>query len=253
MIQLVASNGFLTVNKAVAREVGLEAAALLGELASSQVYWEERGNLNEDGMFFETAETIEQNTTLTSYQQGKASKVLEAHGLIRTARKGVPAKKYFAVDADGLDAFFKNKFPSFLETRIQKNKKQDTKKLGSNNKRDNKKREVIKDKKDIVLNSVLSDPVKEKVIEFLEYRQEMGKPFKSERGVQTLINTVAKQEQVIGATAVINCIDTSMSNGWQGLFWDKGQQNSKRSTLDDIDRWAENMRRAENAEQNILG
>ena len=245
MIQLVATSGFLTVNKVIAREVGLEAAALLGELASTQVYWEGRGELNEDGMFFETAEQIEQNTTLTAYQQGKASKVLEACGLIRTARKGVPAKKYFAVDSDGLNAFFKNKFPSFLETRIQKTTNQDTKKLGSNNKRNNKKREVIKENNNTVSNSLLSEPVKQKVIEFLEYRREMGKPFKSERGVQTLVHTIEKQEQMRGATAVIECINNSMSNGWQGLFWDKQNKDRYAQQIDDVDNWGRGI-----AEQN---
>lgn len=250
VIQLVATSGFLTVNKVIAREVGLEAAALLGELASTQVYWEERGELNEDGMFFETAEQIEQNTTLTAYQQGKASKVLEACGLIRTARKGVPAKKYFAVDSDGLNAFFKNKFPSFLETRIQKTTNQDAKKLGRNNKRDNKKREIRIEDNNTVLNSELSEAVKLKVLDYLEYRKEMGKPFKSERGVQTLVHTLEKQERVRGSYGVIECINRTMTNGWQGLFWDKQDTGKDRyaQQIDDVDNWGRGI-----AEQNYNG
>lgn len=250
VIQLVATSGFLTVNKVIAREVGLEAAALLGELASTQVYWEERGELNEDGMFFETAEQIEQNTTLTAYQQGKASKVLEGAGLIRTTRKGVPAKKYFVVDADGLSAFFKNKFPSFLETRNQKTEKLDSQKLGSIKKRDNKKREERKDKYNTVSNSLLSEPVKDKVMDFLAYREEIKKPYKSERSIQSFVNQVVKQEQIHGSIAVIECIDKSIRNGWQGVFWDKIETPAKdklTEKLEAMESWGMN-----NAEQGIF-
>lgn len=250
MIQLVASSGFLTVNKVVAREFGLEAAAFLGELASTQVYWESRGELNEDGMFFETAEQIEENTTLTAYQQGKASKVLESAGLIKTTRKGVPAKKYFAVDSDGLNAFFKNKFPSFLETRNQKNEKLDSQKLGSIKKRDNKKREIRKENNTVF--DPLSEPVREKVNDFLEYRKEIKKPYKSEKSIESFVKQVAKQEQLHGALAVIQCIDTSMQNGWQGVFWENIKSSKASSKLDAIDQWAENMERRTNAEQGIF-
>ncbi len=75
--------------------------------------------------------------------------------------------------------------------------------------------------RDTVRDSPLSEPVKDKLLDFLEYRKEIKKPFKSERGVKALINQVVKQEQEHGSSAVIGCIDTTMQNGWQGLFWDR--------------------------------
>ena len=69
--------------------------------------------------------------------------------------------------------------------------------------------------------SSLSEPVKEKMIEFLEYRKEIKKPYKSTKSIRSLISQIEKQEQAIGSIAVIHVIDTSMQNGWQGLFWDK--------------------------------
>ena len=69
--------------------------------------------------------------------------------------------------------------------------------------------------------SSLSEPVKEKMIEFLEYRKEIKKPYKSTKSIRSLISQIEKQEQAIGSIAVIRVIDTSMQNGWQGLFWDK--------------------------------
>lgn len=76
----------------------------------------------------------------------------------------------------------------------------------------------------LLSDSSLSEPVREKVLDFLEYRKEIKKPYKSERGIKSLVSQIEKQEQAIGSIAVIHVIDTSMQNGWQGLFWDKVQK-----------------------------
>jgi radical SAM superfamily enzyme len=68
------------------------------------------------------------------------------------------------------------------------------------------------------------DSLGEKILDFLEYRKEIKKPYKSERGIKSLVSQIEKQEQAIGSIAVIRVIDTSMQNGWQGLFWDKVQK-----------------------------
>lgn len=84
---------------------------------------------------------------------------------------------------------------------------------------------VGKDNISVLLSdSSLSEPVREKVLDFLEYRKEIKKPYKSERGIKSLVSQIEKQEQAIGSIAVIHVIDTSMQNGWQGLFWDKVQK-----------------------------
>lgn len=75
-----------------------------------------------------------------------------------------------------------------------------------------------------VKESSLSEPVKDKVLDFLAYREEIKKPYKSERSIKSLVTQIEKQEQAIGSIAVIHVIDTSMQNGWQGLFWDKVQK-----------------------------
>lgn len=240
VIRMVASSSFITVNIAIAHEVGLDAAVILGELASSQVYWEDKGLLNEDGMFFETAEQIEEKTTLSTYKQAKAINILEARGFLKTKMKGVPAKKYFLVDGDAIGSLLENKFSKNLKTRFQETSKQDSKKLESNNKRINKNIKERTENNKTVLDSTLSDPVKEKLIDFLEYRKEIKKPYKSERSIKSLVTQVEKQEQRIGSIAVIECIDKTMRNGWQGLFWEKEETkraNSLESKLQAIDSW----------------
>ena len=246
VIKLVASSSFLTVNVAIAKEIGLDSAVILGELASTQVYWEERGEVDENGMFFETAEQIEEKTTLSPYKQAKAIKELEARGLVKTKMKGVPAKKYFYVDGEELGRLLESKFSKNFKTSIQKTSNLDTKKLETNNKRVNKKREIRTDN-NTVFDSDLSEPVKQKLIDFLEYRKESKKPYKSERAIKTLVTQVEKQERLHGASAVISCIDKSIANGWQGLFWD-GIQSKTQNKLNIIDSFG-----VSNAESSFFG
>ena len=248
MIQLIASNSFLTVNKSVAQEYGLEAAALLAELASAQVYWETHNGLDDEGMFFETAEQITENTSLTTYQQSKAVKLLEDAKILNSKRKGVPARKYFKINTVELELFFQNKFSKNLKTRIEKTEEQDSQNFENINKnRTNKNRVTRIDNNDPVLNSSLSEPVKEKVADFLAYRVESKKPYKSERSIKSLVRKVEEQERLYGSIAVIKCIDMSIQNGWQGIFWDKietGKNNNSVNRMDMVDQWVRN------AEQN---
>lgn len=240
VLQLVANKSFITVNRIIAKSFGLDAAVLLGELASTQVYWEDQGGLDEDGMFYETCEQITKNTTLSKHQQAKAAKALEDAGVLRTKKKGLPPMKYYVIDADKLWGVLNQRQLKNLTNDGEKIEPTSVKKFNTNNKRENNKREVIKDKRDIVFDSTLSDPVKEKLIDFLEYRKEIKKPYKSERSIKSLVTQVEKQEQRIGSIAVIECIDKTMRNGWQGLFWEKEETkraNSLESKLQAIDNW----------------
>jgi predicted phage replisome organizer len=64
----------------------------------------------------------------------------------------------------------------------------------------------------------ISDPVKEKVLEWLRYkRYEIHDTYK-EIGFKSLLTQVEQAEQAHGATAVINQIDTAMSSSWKGMF-----------------------------------
>ena len=58
ILRLLALDGFLSVNKHLARILGLDAAVLLAELASAHNYFESQDQLTPEGMFFETVERI---------------------------------------------------------------------------------------------------------------------------------------------------------------------------------------------------
>lgn len=99
-----------------------------------------------------------------------------------------------------------------------------TEKFDTSNKRNNKNLKGRTEINNTITKSSLSEPVKDKVLDFLAYREEIKKPYKSERSIKSLVTQIEKQEQAIGSIAVIHVIDTSMQNGWQGLFWDKAQK-----------------------------
>ena len=76
IIDLLANNGYIVLNKTVMKAIGLHEAILLGELCSEYVYWRKRDEL-EDGYFYSTRENIEEQTMLSVYQQRKAIKNLK--------------------------------------------------------------------------------------------------------------------------------------------------------------------------------
>jgi len=71
----------------------------------------------------------------------------------------------------------------------------------------------------------ISEPLKEKVHEWLQYKSEIGDSYKT-TGFKTLLKQVEKAEQAHGATAVMNQIDVAMASTWHGMFLEKIQGKS---------------------------
>lgn len=101
-MKLIASNGYIMANKALARIVGINASILFGELVSEYIYYSDREEIDEDGAFFSTMENIEKETTLSPYLQREAVKALESSGLLSTKLKGIPAKRFFVLHPENL-------------------------------------------------------------------------------------------------------------------------------------------------------
>lgn len=266
VLKFLAADGFLTVNKHLAKIVGLDAAVLMAELASTYNYYESTDQLTDDGMFFETVERIEENTTLTKYQQAKAVTVLTDAGVLETRKIGIPAKRYFKIDEDALFALVDHKKSKNFTTGGQKTEPQEVEKLDRNNNIDKKEKKKENNNKsataaervyqkwsvaELVYQYRLSDSVRQKMLEFFEYRKEIKKPLKSERSIRSLLKQVEMQEQAHGAFAVIDVIDRSIQNGWQGLFFDriqqgKQQQNRRAEELDSFYRMANDWAHEQN-------
>jgi len=132
--ELLSAGNYITVNKIIAKKIGLESAVLLSYLISKSIYFEELNQL-EDGYFYNTQEDIYNNTTLSSYQQRIANKNLSTLGILEIKRQGMPSKNYFKLSLDPLKELISDvkklndKILKNLTTSRQKNEPQEVKKL----------------------------------------------------------------------------------------------------------------------------
>ncbi len=100
--RLIGANAYWQVNKFLAREYGLDVAILLADLVSKGAYFAERDELDPDGYFFNTRESIEEDTTLSPHKQRVAIKALVEAGVLETKSVGIPRKTYYRVVNDKL-------------------------------------------------------------------------------------------------------------------------------------------------------
>ena len=86
----------------------------------------------------------------------------------------------------------------------------------------------------LVDDSDLSDPVKDSVKEWLEYKRQR-KDKLTEVGFKKKLSEIRNKENEIGATRVIQTINLSMSNDWRGIIWDAVPVKQKQPT--NINEW----------------
>ena len=132
ILQLLASDNYITLNKDLIKILDLDSAVLFGELVSEYIYWAKNGGL-EDGYFYSTVENIEEKTTLTAFKQRQAIKLLEEKGLVEVAIKGIPAKRYIKINEEQVIKLFNSKLLNNLRTSNKIIKEQDIEKLNTNN------------------------------------------------------------------------------------------------------------------------
>jgi len=131
---LLSQSAFWMTSKKLAKKVGINAALLLADLITKMEYFEDKQEITDDGFFFNTADNIQKDTTLTPYQQRKALNILKKAGFIETKLIGLPAKQGFKI--------LKTPLSKFLETSSKK-----TKELINNNKINNNKKIIKKEDK----------------------------------------------------------------------------------------------------------
>ena len=119
MKNLLSSSAFIVLNKELARQIGLKESVLLADLISKEEYFIANGMT--DGWFFNTEANIQEDTTLTPFQQRNCLKTLKKHQIIETKRVGIPAKQYFKIN-EQLVVKFLNNLSLSKSTTINKNK-----------------------------------------------------------------------------------------------------------------------------------
>lgn len=99
--------------------VGLGAGVTGAVLLSQLVYWQNRM----DGWFYKTQAELTTETGLSRYEQEGARKKLVTAGVLEEDRRGVPAKLYFRVNKNRLEAlliqYAENQQSSMRKSRIQ--------------------------------------------------------------------------------------------------------------------------------------
>ena len=147
LIELLRSDGSIIINKRLARSLGIDAAIMYSELASKYKYFKNKDELTKDGFFFNTVDNMQEDTTLSKYQQNKALKVLCKIGLINQVNRGLPQKRYFKIVNDlellneclkGVDMTKVSEKLKNSPIRSEKNKPIKGEKLASNNTKLNK-------------------------------------------------------------------------------------------------------------------
>lgn len=112
ILNLIRTDDFLILNRVFIRELGLNPAILLCELANQSAHFEEEGQLetfdDEYGYFYEKIAVMEKRTGLSRREQDTALKVLKERELIKCVVKGLPAKRYFKVNEEKATEVFLN-------------------------------------------------------------------------------------------------------------------------------------------------
>lgn len=99
-IDFIGGSNYIAVNRVLLKSIGVIPAILYCELVDKHKYYKKEGKLDEEGMFYNTVETTEENTGLTRNQQVSGLRELSLDGLIIVKKKGIPAKRYIKVVED---------------------------------------------------------------------------------------------------------------------------------------------------------
>lgn len=131
--KILGQSSFWMVNKAIAKHLNNnDAALLLSELIDKYDYFKTKNELI-DNRFYYTSEMMFNNLNISYHQQKNCIKILVRAGFIETKLMGIPAKLHFKI--------IENKILSFLNTGIEEIQKQDVKKFETNNTKSNNTKE----------------------------------------------------------------------------------------------------------------
>lgn len=221
VLHLLSAGNYIVVNRTLINTYGLNAAVMLGELASECLYWSEREAVA-DGWFYSTIENVEHNTGLTAYEQRFALNKLAEAGLVEVKRRGMPAKRFIRIDGDAVVKNFNNLMLKNLTTSDQKISHQEVKKLNTNNNKEkkNNKKELSVYVYDATLDAdvmIANNPeLRASFVAFIKMRAFIKHPL-DEGGVERIIAQVRKLGNG-DADTMREILDQSIRNTWRGVF-----------------------------------
>ena len=228
-IKTILSQGaFWQINKALAQNVGLEAALLLSDLIDRESYFENRDmlvNINGEGFFFVTSEQIEQSTTLSYHKQRKCLKTLKNKGMIKTFLRGVPAKTHYKIDENKIWSYLKTSSKEISKPVLKEFKNLNLKNLKTINnnkeiiiKNNNKEQKAKAYFDDLDLNNLF--------LEFLDLRKSL-----KAKNTDRAVNLILKKLEGLSLETQKEMIEQSIECSWKSVFPLKKQFKKENPSL----------------------
>ena len=234
--QLLMSSSYFVLNKQIVKLFGIETAFLLTTLIEAS-----DGLANDDGWFYKTAPSLEEETGLSNHKQSKIIEELTKLGILEQENKGMPMKRYFRINFNKIEELvfkiqdLENSKPSIEENKkqgfknfeskdlknlnaciekISNNKELNNNNLENNNllKEKNIKKEKSKNEVEIYINNLdLDDDYKQLLFKYVEYRKSIRKQIKTIVPIQKIIKDFPNYFSLDEA------INIAMEKEWQGL------------------------------------
>ena len=236
LLNALAGKGFIMYNKSLAKEIGVTNTILLGELISLF-------DLFENKEFFFQRERLAEETSLNIKAVDKSLKELKDLELITVEYKGLPRKSFYKINEEKIfelaGKLVKSSVTQNGNTRLTQNGNTRLTQNGNtrltqngntrvpdlvthnNNKYNNNKHNNKHNNKNNVLMNFLdeisiSDNLKKKLVEFIQYRTETKKAIKTIRPIKSLVDSIGKEYK--NEEHLILSIDDSMNKEYQGVF-----------------------------------
>lgn len=235
-IDFLAAGNYIAVNRTLIKVFGLDSAVLIGELASEAKYWNDRDKLD-DGWFFSTIENVEDATGLSGYQQRKALTELTKAGIVETAQRGIPKRRYIRIRFMELvnlvnDKYSKNFTTVGEKTSPLEDEKLDTNKYNEQSKQTTKKKEgkKLSETFDSIIAERTDNPeLVEALGEFIRMRTRIKKPL-TNYALKLRLNTLWK----LGKTDEerIAIVNQSVGACWQDFYELKEDGQARRPSIE---------------------
>lgn len=100
-----------------------------------------------------------------------------------------------------------------IEKELEIEKEKETRDRG----RDREKKDLFET---LLPNYQISEPLADKIREYLRYRKQQHRFTFQEVSLNAFLKKAEKAEQQYGSTAVMSCFDKTIANGWKGVFYE---------------------------------
>lgn len=117
--KVLSNNAYWTVNKALAKEIGLDATILLQHFIDLQ------NDFFEDGGFYQQQKRLLKDLPLSLDYLRKATKVLVSQGFLIVEKRGIPAKNHYTVVEQNVMSFLLSTTSSVSEAPLGVSQKHD--------------------------------------------------------------------------------------------------------------------------------